>query len=223
MSLAAPVLAQSFEEVFLPTLLRGYRNTLLLSTVAFGLSLVIGTVVAVVRIAPLPVLPRLARAEVELFRNTPLLLQMSFFQLGLGSIGLRLELFTIGALALSLYTGAYVTEVLRSGIAAVGRGQLEAARSLGMGFAQTMRLVLLPQAFRTVIPPLGNLVIAMVKNSAIAQAIAYPELLYSSTILESRYFRTFEIFTAVAIGFLSITLPLSFVVSRLERRLRILR
>ncbi|MGH2733158.1 MAG: amino acid ABC transporter permease [Actinomycetota bacterium] len=222
MSLAA-VLAQPFEEVFFPTLLAGYRNTLLLSSVAFGLSLAIGTVMAVVRIAPLPVLPRLARAEVELFRNTPLLLQMSFFQLGLGSIGVRLELFTIGALALSLYTGAYVTEVLRSGIAAVGKGQLEAARSLGMGFAATMRLVLLPQAFRTVIPPLGNLMIAMVKNSAIAGAVAYPDLLYESTILNDRYFRTFEILTAVAIGFLSITLPLSFVVSRLERRLRILR
>jgi His/Glu/Gln/Arg/opine family amino acid ABC transporter permease subunit len=223
-ALAAPVVvAQSFEEAFFPTLLAGYRNTLLLCAAAFALSLAIGTLVAVVRIAPLPMLPRLARAEVQLFRNTPLLLQMSFFQLGLGSIGVRLDLFTIAALALSLYTGAYVTEVVRSGIAAVGTGQVEAARSLGMGFRQTMRLVVLPQAFRTVIPPLGNLMIAMVKNSAIAGAVAFPELLYQSTILDSRYFRTFEILTAVAIGFLSITLPLSVAVSRLERRLRIVR
>jgi His/Glu/Gln/Arg/opine family amino acid ABC transporter permease subunit len=207
----------------LPFLLEGYRNTIVLVVVAFTASLVIGTAVAVVRIAPVPVLPGFARAEVELFRNTPLLVQMTFLVLGLGSVGIRLSFFTAAAVALSLYTAAYVTEAVRSGIASVGTGQMEAARSLGMNFFQSMRFIVLPQAIRTVIPPLGNLIIAMVKNSAIAAAIAYPELLYSSEILESRTFRTFEVFTGTLIGFLSITVPLSYFVARLERRLRILR
>ena len=217
---------QVFGEVLienLPFLFEGYRNTIKLVALAFAASLVVGTAVAVLRLAPLPVVPKLARVEVEIFRNTPLVVQMGFLIFGLGSMGFRLQPFTAALIALTLYTGAYVTEAVRAGISSVGPGQLEAAKSLGMGFGQVMRLVLLPQALRTVIPPLGNLMIAMVKNSAIAAAIAYPELLYQSDILESRSFRTFEIFTGTLIGFLSITLPLSYAVSRLERRLRIAR
>lgn len=224
--LAAAAQSGYFGEVLyrnLPFLLEGYRNTLILVAVAFGASLVLGTAVAVLRIAPVPILPSIARAEVELFRNTPLLVQMSFFFLGLGSVGIRLNPFTAAAMALTLYTGAYVTEAVRAGIASVGAGQAEAARSLGMNFAQTMRFIVMPQAVRTVVPPLGNLMIAMVKNSAIAAAIAYPELLYQSDVLESRTFRTFEVFTGTLVGFLSVTLPLSYAVSRIERRLRIVR
>lgn len=207
----------------LPFLLEGFRNTVYLAASAFVASLVVGTFVAVLRIAPVPMLPRIARVEVEIFRNTPLLVQMTFMFLGLGSIGLRLRPFTAALIALTLYTGAYVTETVRSGIASIGSGQIEAARSLGMGFVKTTRLIVLPQALRTVIPPLGNLMIAMVKNSAIAGAIAYPELLYQSEILESRTFATFEVLTGTVIGFLAITLPLSFGVARLERRMRIVR
>lgn len=217
---------QAFGEVLtenLPFLFQGYRNTLVLAGLAFLASLAIGTLVAVFRIAPVPMLPSVARAEVELFRNTPLLVQMAFMYLGLGSLGIRLTPFTAAAIALTLYTGAYVTEAVRSGISSVGPGQTEAARSLGMTFRQTVRLVVLPQALRTVIPPLGNLMIAMVKNSAIGASIAYPELLYQANILDSRTFKTFEILIGAAAGFLSITLPLSYFVSRLERRLRIIR
>ncbi|MGH2703674.1 MAG: amino acid ABC transporter permease [Actinomycetota bacterium] len=204
-------------------LLDGYRHTLVLVGVAFAASLVLGTLVAVVRIAPVPILPRIARAEVELFRNTPLLLQMSFFLIGLGSLGIRLPFCVAAGIALSLYTAAYITEAVRSGISSIGTGQTEAARSLGMNFPQTIRLVILPQAFRTVIPPLGNLMIAMVKNSAIASAVACGELLYQTEIVNSRTFATFEVFTGAALGYLSITLPLSFFVFRLEHRLRIVR
>lgn len=207
----------------LPLFLQGYRTTLLMVAVAFSASLALGILIAVLRLAPVPVLPGLARAQVEIFRNTPLALQMSFAFLGLGSIGLRLRPFTAAAAALTLYTAAYVAEAVRSGIASVGAGQTEAARSLGMTFPQTMRLIVVPQAVRTVIPPLGNLMIAMVKNSAIASIIAAPELLYQARIVESRTFQTFEILLGTAAGYLSVTLPLSFVVFRLERRLRILR
>lgn len=197
----------------------GYRNTVVLVIVSFGVSLLLGTLVATFRIAPVPLLPVVARAEVELFRNTPLLLQMFFFRLAVPSLGIQVTPFQAAAMALSLYTGAYVTEVVRSGIASVGPGQLEAARSLGLSFPKSLRFVVLPQAFRRVIPPLGNLTIAMVKNSAIAAAVSYPELVFQADVLNGRTAATFELFTGIALGFWTLTLPLSFAISRLERRL----
>jgi putative glutamine transport system permease protein len=201
----------------------GYGRTVMLVAVSFVASVVVGTVVAVFRLAPLPVVPGLARAEVEVFRNTPLLIQMGLFWLGLGSIGIRLSPFVAAAAALSLYTGAYVTEAIRAGVATVGPGQRDAAYTIGFTFTGSMRHIILPQAFRAVIPPLGNLFIAMIKNSAIASAIAVSELLYVSEILDGRTFRTFEIFTGVLIGYLSLTLPAGAVVRRLERQLEIKR
>jgi putative glutamine transport system permease protein len=201
----------------------GYGRTVLLVAVSFVASVGIGTVVAVLRLAPLPIVPGLARAQVELFRNTPLLVQMGLFWLGLGSIGIRLAPFVAASMALSLYTGAYVTEAIRAGVATVGSGQREAAQAIGLTFVGTMRHIVLPQAFRTVIPPLGNLFIAMIKNSAIASAIAVPELLYVSEVLDGRTFRTFEIFTGVLIGYLSLTLPAGAIVRRLEHRMEIVR
>lgn len=201
----------------------GYWRTVLLVAVSFVASVAVGTIVAVFRLAPLPIVPGLARAEVEAFRNTPLLVQMGLFWLGLGSIGIRLTPFVAAAIALSLYTGAYVTEAIRAGVATVGPGQREAAYAIGMTFTGSMRHIILPQAFRAVIPPLGNLFIAMIKNSAIASAIAVSELLYVSEVVDGRTFRTFEIFTGVLIGYLSLTLPAGAIVRRLERSLEIKR
>lgn len=207
----------------LPFLLQGYRTTVLLVAVAFAGSLGIGTVVAGLRLAPLSFVPAIARGEVEFFRNTPLLVQMSLLWLGLGRIGIRLRPFTAAALALSLYTGAYVTEVLRAGISTVSTGQMEAARTIGLGFVKSLRFVVLPQAFRTVIPPLGNLLIAMIKNSAIASAIAVAELLHQAQVLEARTFRTYEVFTGVLVGYLTLTVPASVGVRWLEGKLEIKR
>lgn len=204
-------------------LLTGYARTVFLVAVSFLASLALGTVGAVFRLAPIPLVPGLARAQVEVFRNTPLLVQMQLYWLGLGSVGVRLSPFVAASIALSLYTGAYVTEAIRAGVATVGSGQRDAASSLGLTFIGSMRHVVLPQAFRAVMPPLGNLFIAMIKNSAIASAIAVPELLYVSEVLEGRTFRTFEIFTGVLIGYLSLTLPAGAIVRRLERRLEIKR
>lgn len=204
-------------------LLGGYWRTVELVAISFVLSLAIGTAIAMLRMSPLPLVPRLARAQTELFRNTPLLVLMSLFFLGLGSIGVRLSSFTAAAMALSLYTGAFVAEAIRAGVATVGAGQREAALSIGLTFTGSMRFVVLPQAFRAVVPPLGNLFIAMIKNSAIAASIAVPELLHASEVLNGRTFRTFELFTGVLIGYLSLTLPAAAVVRRLERRLEIKR
>ena len=212
------VLVEHFDLLF-----RGYRTTVALVALSFVASIAIGTVVAMFRLSPLPVVPALARGEVELFRNTPLLVQMLLFWIGLGSIGIRLRPFVAAVIALSLYTGAYVTEAIRAGVATIGTGQREAAQSVGLTFIGTMRHVILPQAFRAVIPPLGNLFIAMIKNSAIAYSIAAGELLYVSEIVNGRTFRTFEIFTGVLLGYLSLTLPSGAIVRRLEQRLEIKR
>jgi putative glutamine transport system permease protein len=201
----------------------GYWRTVVLVAVSFVASIAIGTFVAGLRMSPVPVVPALARVQVELFRNVPLVILMGLFWFGLGSIGIRLSPFLAAALALSLYTGAYVAEAIRAGVATVGTGQRDAAQAIGLGFVATLRHVILPQAIRAVIPPLGNLFIAMIKNSAIASAIAYSELLYVSEILNSRTFRTFEVFTGVLIGYLSLTLPAGAAVRRLERRLEIKR
>ena len=201
----------------------GYGRTVMLVVVSFVASVALGTLGAVFRLAPLPFVPSLARAQVEVFRNTPLLIQMQLYWLGLGSIGIRLTPFVAASLALSLYTGAYVTEAIRAGVATVGSGQRDAASALGLTFVGSMRHIVMPQAFRAVIPPLGNLFIAMIKNSAIASAIAVAELLYVSEVLEGRTFRTFEIFTGVLIGYLSLTLPAGAVVRRLERLMEIKR
>jgi His/Glu/Gln/Arg/opine family amino acid ABC transporter permease subunit len=207
----------------LPDLVSGYGITIALVAIAFIGSLAVGTLLASVRLAPVPVLPSVARAQVELFRNTPLLVQMYLIFFGLGSIGIRFSPFTAGAIALSLYTGAYVSEVLRAGVLTVPAGQVDAARSIGLDFVGTLRSVILPQAFRAVIPPLGNLFIAMIKNSAIAAAIGTTDLLYHGQVLDGQTFATFEIYTGVLIGYLSLTLPSAALVHRLERRLAIKR
>jgi aspartate/glutamate/glutamine transport system permease protein len=216
----------AFGEVLLehlPEFASGFAVTLALVGVAGAGSIVLGTVLASLRLSTVPIIPVLARGQVELFRNTPLLVQMYLFYFGLGAIGIRLEPFVAGALALSLYTGVYVSEVLRAGVLTIPQGQIEAARSIGLDFLSTLRYVVLPQAFRAVIPPLGNLLIAMIKNSAIAAAIATPDLLYRGQIVNTDTFATFEVFTGILIGYLVLTLPAAAAVHALERRLAIKR
>ena len=207
----------------LPLLLEGYRTTVVVSVLAMLVSLVLGTLVASLRTSGVRPLVWLAVAYVEFFRNTPLLIQLYFYFFGLTRLGLRLSAFEAGVAALGIYTGAYVAEVLRSGILSLDRGQTEAARALGLSNLQALRFVVLPQAIRTVLPPLGNLGIALVKNSALVGSIALADLLYVSDLVQSRTFRTFEVFTAVIVFYLSLTLPLALLISRLERRLAVLR
>jgi aspartate/glutamate/glutamine transport system permease protein len=207
----------------LPLLLEGYRTTVIVSLLAMLLSLALGILVAGLRTSGVAPLRWLAVGYVEFFRNTPLLIQLYFYFFGLTRLGVRLSAFEAGVAALGIYTGAYVAEVIRAGILAVDRGQTEAAHALGLSNFQSLRLVILPQAVRTVLPPLGNLGIALIKNSALVGSIALADLLHVADLVQSRTFRTFEVFTAVILFYLSLTLPLAWLVSRLERRLAVLR
>ena len=207
----------------LPLLLEGYRTTVIVSLLAMLLSLALGILVAGMRTSGVAPLRWLAVGYVEFFRNTPLLIQLYFYYFGLTRVGVRLSAFEAGVAALGIYTGAYVAEVVRAGILSVDRGQTEAARALGLSNLQTLRFVVLPQAVRTVVPPLGNLGIALIKNSALVGSIALADLLHVADLIQSRTFRTFEVFTAVILFYLSLTLPLAWLVSRVERRLAVLR
>ena len=204
--------------------LDAFLTTLGLSLLAGLLALVLGTLLAAMRVSPIPPLRGLATVYVETLRNTPLTVVFFFLIFGLPQIDFILEFFTGAVLSLGLYTAAFVCEAVRSGINAVSAGQAEASRAIGLTFGQSLREVVLPQAFRTVVPPLGNVFIAMVKNSSIAAGFAISEL---SSLLPRLVNADAGELTAVLLGvviaYMLITLPMAFGVHRLERRLAILR
>ena len=163
----------------------GLWVTLRIVGVAFVIAMVVGTSVAALRIAPSTPLNRIGGIYVEIFRNIPLLVLLLIFYIGVRRAGLPISAWAAGTLGLGLYTAVYIAEALRSGVFAVGKGQIEAALSLGLTYPRTMRKIILPQAFRTVIPALGSLIIAMVKNSAIvgASLLALPDLLKEAKVI----------------------------------------
>lgn len=218
-ALAGQVVAQTN----LDLLRSGFFVTIQLVVLSFALALAMGFVMASFRVSPVPPLRWLGTVYVEYFRNTPLAVFMLLFFFGFARIGLLLSAFVSAVLALGLYTGAFVTETIRSGINAVDRGQVEAARSLGLSFTQMLRLVVLPQAFRTVVPPLGNIFIACIKNSAIASVIAVFDLTYQGEVILPRVGNPIPISLAVAAGYLILTIPAGFFVNWLERKVAIRR
>jgi His/Glu/Gln/Arg/opine family amino acid ABC transporter permease subunit len=187
---------------------------------SFVLALVLGTVVAALRIAPSRWLQRLGALYVEVFRNLPLLVLLFISFAGLRRAGVEIGPWTAGIASLGIYTSAYVAEALRSGVFAVGKGQVEASLSLGFSQAQTLRRIVLPQAFRTVIPPLGSITIAMIKNSAIvgASLLALPDLLKQARIVNSNTFQTTESFFWAAVGYMLLTVTVTVLVRSLESR-----
>jgi glutamate transport system permease protein len=201
-----------------------FLNTLYLSLLGGLLALVLGTLLAAARVSPIPPLRGLATFYVETFRNTPLTVVFFFMIFGLPQIDFIVGFFPGAVLSLGLYTAAFVCEAVRSGINAVSAGQAEASRAIGLTFGQSLREVVLPQAFRTVVPPLGNVFIAMVKNSSIAAGFATSEL---SSLLPRLVNADAGQLTAVLLGvvvaYMLITVPLAFGVHRLERRVAILR
>lgn len=192
-------------------------------------SVLLGIVIALMRIAPIAPLRWIGVAYVEFFRNTPLLVQLFFFFFGLPFLGVRISqdvfvtIFYEAIMAMAFYHGAYMAEVIRGGLLGVDRGQIEAARSLGLSYVQMLRFVQVPQAVRAVIPPLGNIGIALVKNTSLAATIGLAELLHNTEVVDARTFRTFDAYSAAAMLYLALTLPLAAVVNILERRLLVAR
>jgi len=202
------------------TFFGAFLTTILFSVSAMAAALVIGTIFASIRVWGGPILSAFGGSYVEFFRNTPLLIQLLFwaFLLAPRNLGITGDPSVVAIIGLSVYTGAFVTEAIRSGILSVDPRQLETARSLGLSQVQALRFVVLPQAIRSVVPPLGNLSIALVKNTSIAYAISARELLFTGYLVHTRTF-SLEPFLGILIGFWILTIPLSIAVGRLERQL----
>ena len=204
--------------------LDAFLTTLGLSLLAGLLALVLGTLLAAMRVSPIPPLRGLATFYVETFRNTPLTVVFFFLIFGLPQIDFVIGFFPGAVLSVGLYTAAFVGEAVRSGINAVSAGQAEAARALGLTFGQSLREVVLPQAFRTVVPPLGNVLIAMVKNTSIAAGFSVSDL--SSLLprlVNADAGDLTLVLVGVVVGYMVITLPSALAVNRIERRVAILR
>ncbi|MEA1007016.1 amino acid ABC transporter permease [Bacillus velezensis] len=197
----------------------GFLHTLLASFIALAGSFALGVLIAVMRITAFKPLQWIGTAYVEFIRNIPLLLITFVFYFGLPNAGLRLDGFQAGTIALTIYTSAFIAEAIRAGIQTVSKGQMEAARSSGFTYSQAMRYVILPQAVKIVIPPLGNQFLNLVKNSSILGVVAGLDLMYQADLVSSSTLVVFDVYIFVALFYLIVTIPLSIGVHYLERRL----
>ena len=205
-----------------PLLLIGAGVTIQITVLSTAIGFVIGLIVGVARISNLRVLRMLAEVYVEFFRGTPLLVQIFLFYFALPVItGQRIDPFIAAISACGINSGAYVAEIFRAGIQSVDAGQMEAGRSLGMTWIQTMRYIIVPQAFKRVIPPLGNEFIAMLKDSSLVSVIGFEELTRRGQLIIAKTYGSFEIWMSVAVIYLVMTLTTSRFVAYLERRYRV--
>ncbi|HWU09777.1 MAG TPA: amino acid ABC transporter permease [Streptomyces sp.] len=202
----------------------GFIGTVSITVISSVIALVLGVAVAGCRVSPVPPLRFFGTAWVTLLRNTPLtLLFLIFFFVVPEILFPGMSPFLLGSLALGFYTSSFVCEAVRSGINTVPLGQAEAARSIGMTFAQTLRIVVLPQATRSVIPPLSSIFIALTKNSAIAGAFSVTELFGWQKLMSDRGYEITPVFIWVALGYLVVTFAISGLFRLLERRMEVAR
>ncbi len=204
----------------IPLLTDGLMVTLELSIIALIVSVLIGIAVAYARLSPNPAVAGAAAAYVEFVRNIPLLLIMFFIYFGLPAFQVTLTERLSAVLALSLYSGAYMTEIFRAGILAIGRGQVEAGQALGLTGFQISRSVVLPQAFRVVLPSLGNQFISLIKDSSLAVAISVRELTYAAVRINDISWRIVEVYSVIAAMYLAVTWAVAVGLRGLETALR---
>jgi len=203
----------------------GFVKTLGICLICIAGSLVLGTVVAAFRVSPVTPLRGVGTLYVNVVRNCPLTVVLFFIAFGLPEIGINQSYYAFGCIALIIYTAAFVCEALRSGINAIPAGQAEAARAIGLTFSQTLSQIILPQAFRTAIPPTGSVLIAMIKNSAILGAFGVSGDLLGNAILltSSRGQDPTPVYLGIGFFFLLITIPAGLILQFLERKAVILR
>ncbi|GAB4155593.1 MAG: amino acid ABC transporter permease [Cyanobacteria bacterium J069] len=206
-----------------PNLLLGAGITLQLTVASIVLGLILGSLLAVMRLSASKLVRVVAIAYIDFFRGTPLLVQLFMIYFGLPSlfqslgIGLKFNQWTAAIVALSLNSAAYIAEIVRAGIQSIELGQREASQSLGLGPVQTLRYIVFPQAFRRMIPPLGNEFISRLKDTSLVAVIGFEELLRRGQLIVAQSYRAFEIFFAVSLVYLALTLLSSQFFSFLER------
>ena len=204
----------------LPLYWEGFKTTLSLTLISGAIALVAGTILGALRVSPVAPLRWFGTTYVELVRNTPLTLVFIFFVFVVPQLGYTASSFFVPAvMALSVYTAAFVCEAVRSGVNSVGAGQAEAARAVGLTFGQSLQAIILPQAFRTVIPPLINIFIALTKNSSVAGGFFVAELFGTGRQLaNANPADVIAVLVGVGIGYLVITIPSGILAGRVERR-----
>lgn len=209
----------SLIERALPLLLMGAAVTVEITAMSVAVGFFIGLFAGVARICQIKPLRILAAVYADCIRGTPLLVQifLIYFAIPMAT-GQRIEPFFAAVLACGINSGAYISEIFRAGIQSIDAGQMEAGRSLGLTWWQTMRFVILPQAIRNILPPLGNEFIAMLKDSSLVSVIGFEELTRRGQLIIAQTYGAFEIWLTVAALYLMMTLAISRVVSWLERR-----
>lgn len=203
---------------FFPLFLKGVWLTVEISFISILVGFVFGIAGAVARTSPLKILRFFGAAYVEIFRNTPLLIQIFIIYFGLPGLGLKLSSYASGLTALILYVGAYNVEVIRAGLEAVPRGQKEAAMSLGLNGLQTFLFIILPQTVRISLPALGNNWVALVKNSSLVSVIGMEELTFITYDLNALTFRSFELFGTATVLYLALIFILINIQALVEKR-----
>jgi len=204
-----------------PQLLSGALVTVEVTSVSLLLGCVLGLLVGIGRLNPARrLLYGLCTAYVAAIRGTPLLVQLFILFFGLPQFGILLPAFFCGVIGMGIYSGAYVSEIVRGAIQSVDRGQMEAARSIGLSSSQAMRSVILPQAVVRMIPPLGNEFIALIKNSALVSLLTIQDLMHEGQKIISVSYRSLEVYLAVAVAYFVLTGLTSLALHRLEQRLR---
>jgi len=202
-----------------PYILGGTGFTLIVCLSSIVLATILAVLGAIARLSSNPILFGAASLYVSLFRGTPLLVQIFFIYFALPQLGIVIPSIPAGILALGLNYGAYMTEIFRAGIQAVPRGQREAAQALGMPERNVMRRIVMPQAFRIVIPAVGNEFIAMIKDSALVSTIAVQELLWRARTVGTQDFNTLQAFLIAALVYWALTIIFTFFQDKLERRM----
>lgn len=202
-----------------PLLLAGAGITLEITALSVFFGLVIGCIVGIARLCNIKILRCLAAVYVDFLRGTPLLVQIFIVYFALPHIiGHRVDPFFAAISACSINSGAYIAEIFRGGIQSIDKGQMEAGRSLGLTWWQTMKFIILPQAFKRIIPPLGNEFIAMLKDSSLVSVIGFEELTRRGQLIIARTYASMEIWAAVAVCYLIMTFAVSRLVAVLEKR-----
>ncbi|WP_200841138.1 amino acid ABC transporter permease, partial [Geminicoccus flavidas] len=204
-------------EMIHPELLAAALATLQLALGALMLGLVLGLLLALARIGGNPLLARLAGLYIEIFRGTPALLQLFIIYFGLAAIGVTFSSFQAAVIGLGLNAAAYLAEIYRAGLEAVPKGQTEAAQAIGMTSGQVLTWIVLPQALRVVLAPIGNVAISLLKDTSVASLIAAPDLMLRAQDLSSQYFMPLEIYLIVGAMYFVLCFPLSLLVRRIER------
>lgn len=205
----------------IPALLKGAWLTLQLTIVSVAIGLTLGLFGGIARVSTNRIIAFLAVCFTTIMRGIPLLVTIMFLYYGLPAAGIQLSAFTVAVIALSVTNGAYVSEIVRAGIQSIDKGQMRAARSLGMSYRLAMRRIILPQVIRRVLPPITNESITLLKNTALVSTIALSELLRSGLEIMTWKANTFSPFAGVALIYLLMTLPMIWLVSRIEKRFAI--